>query len=132
MLKIPKSMYNEIVEHARSLEPIESCGYLAGKDNEMKLFIPMTNIDNRADHFSFDQKEMFAALKAARAEGLQLTAVYHSHPETPARFSEEDKRLLIDPSMTYLIMSLMNPEEDLKAFRLGTDGPEQVDIEYLD
>ena len=132
MLKIPKSMYEEIVAHAKSLKPIESCGYLAGKDDDMQLFIKMTNIDNEPDHFSFEPKEMFAAVKAARAEGLELAAVYHSHPESPARFSQEDKRLLVDPNMTYLIMSLMDDKDDLKAFRLGDDGEYEVPIEYTD
>lgn len=132
MIKMPRTMFTEMVEHAQSLNPIESCGYLAGKDGEMKLFIPMTNIDNRADHFSFEPKEMFAAMKQARAEELELIAVYHSHPESPARFSEEDTRLLVDPSMIYMILSLMGETEDLKAFRLGNDGPVLEEIEYQD
>ena len=66
----------------------------------------MTNIDNEPDHFSFEPKEQFAAVKDARNQGLSLMAVYHSHPETPARPSQEDLRLLKDPNMIYVIVSL--------------------------
>ncbi|MEC9236446.1 MAG: SIS domain-containing protein, partial [Pseudomonadota bacterium] len=39
-------------------------------------------------------KEQFKVLKESRAAGLQLLSVYHSHPESPARLSLEDLRLL--------------------------------------
>ena len=29
-LTIPVTIYNEMIEHAKSLAPVESCGYLAG------------------------------------------------------------------------------------------------------
>ncbi len=44
--------------------------------------------------------------------------VYHSHPESPARLSEEDLRLLNDPLMVYVIVSLMTEKPDTKAFRI--------------
>ena len=33
---------------------------------------------------------------------------FHSHPESPSRPSEEDKRLAYDSSVRYLILSLMD------------------------
>ena len=41
-----------------------------------------------------------------RSHGWQLLGNFHSHPETPARPSEEDKRLVFDTSLSYLILSL--------------------------
>ena len=39
-------------------------------------FIPMTNVDNAKDHFSFDPKEQFAVVKDMRQKKLSLIAVY--------------------------------------------------------
>jgi proteasome lid subunit RPN8/RPN11 len=41
---------------------------------------------------------------------------YHSHPETPARPSEEDLKLFVDPSAAYLIVSLAERLPVVKAF----------------
>ena len=65
-----------------------------------------------------DPKEQLEAVKDIRACGLTLLGNFHSHPETPARPSEEDKRLVFDIRLTYLILSLMDGEDNpvLKAF----------------
>ena len=117
-LSIEESVYDEIVLHAKALKPVESCGYLAGKEGHIQQLYKMTNLDNEPDHFTFDPKEQFAVLKASRAAGTQLLAVYHSHPVSPARPSIEDLRLLKDPSMIYVIVSLEKDQADLKAFRI--------------
>ena len=59
------------------------------------------------EHFSMDPKEQLAALKDARANGYKIIGNFHSHPESPSRPSEEDKRLAFDPTIEYLILSLM-------------------------
>ena len=57
-----------------------------------------------------------------RANGYTPLGNWHSHPESPARPSEEDKRLAYDPTVNYLILSLMNPEEPvIKAFDIDKD-----------
>ena len=62
---------------------------------------------------------MFAAARQARAAGLDLIGVYHSHPATPPRMSQEDIRLANDSSVVYLIYSLA--QEELKGFRVSRD-----------
>lgn len=118
MIKLPKNIYNDMVSHAQSGLPLESCGYLAGSENIIQHFYPMTNIDRSPEHFSFDPKEQFFVLKEARSKGLNLVAVYHSHPESPARLSEEDIRLFNDPHMIYIIVSLMSGQTDVKAYQV--------------
>lgn len=54
----------------------------------------------------------------------------HSHPESPSRPSEEDKRLAFDPNIEYLILSLMDAENPvLKAF--GVDKEKNVTVHEL-
>lgn len=67
---------------------------------------PMTNTDHAEEHFSFDPREQFAALRHARAHGLQILANWHSHPASPSRPSQEDLRLANDPNIQYVIVSL--------------------------
>ena len=116
MIKIPKAIIEMIKRQAGEEAPLEACGYLAGVDQVVEGLFPMTNIDQSPEHFSFDPKEQLKVIKSARAKGWELAAVYHSHPASAARLSQEDIRLAHDPDIVYLIYSI--PENKLSAFKL--------------
>lgn len=132
ILKISKEIIGTIFEHARKALPLESCGYLAGTNNEVTKFYPMTNVDQSHEHFSFDPKEQFSVVKDARNNGLTLLSVYHSHPETPARLSEEDIKLLNDPNMIYTIVSLKESDPDIKGYMLNKPDDKTIEIKRID
>ena len=56
-----------------------------------------------------------------RAEGLVPLGNWHSHPVSPSRPSDEDKRLAFDSSASYLILSLMDDEPVLNSFHIEGD-----------
>jgi proteasome lid subunit RPN8/RPN11 len=128
MIQISNAVLTAVIDHAVSLAPIESCGYLSAVGDTIARFIPMTNVDDSPEHFSFDPKEQFQAIKSARAAGESLRVVYHSHPETPARLSAEDIRLFNDPSMIYLIVSLKDTTPTYAAFQIQKPEPGRVII----
>ncbi len=125
-MRINKTVVGKIINHALRDFPIEACGYLAGKNNNIIEIYPMKNADQTQTHYSFDVQEQFAVLKEARKKGLELKAVYHSHPHTPARMSVEDIRLAYDPDIIHLIYSVK--DNDLKAFKIE-DNKRVIDIE---
>ncbi|MCL5102513.1 MAG: M67 family metallopeptidase [Armatimonadetes bacterium] len=110
MIVIPLNILNDMVEHAREQAPLEACGLLVGQNAEVKKSYRLTNMDASSEHFSLDPKEQFAVVKEIRPNGWDVLAVYHSHPATPARMSEEDLRLALAPEMRYVIVSLMDDE----------------------
>ena len=62
------------------------------------------------------------AVKDARANGLQMLGNFHSHPESPSRPSEEDKKLAYDSNAIYMILSLMEEDEPiLRGFNVDKD-----------
>ena len=129
MIKISKSDYLKILAHAESCLPEEACGLIAGELSDggkiIKKVYLFTNIDHSNEHFSLDPKEQLAAIKDMRAEGLTPLGNWHSHPESPSRPSEEDKRLAYDSSASYLILSLMNRESPvLNSFKISGDTAE--------
>ncbi len=126
VLKLKKSDYDKILKHCKDGLPNESCGLLAGTvEGEVKTVTKiylLTNIDASNEHFSMDPKEQFTALKDARANGVEIIGNFHSHPESPSRPSEEDKRLAYDPNIEYLILSLQEADHPvLKAFGIDKD-----------
>ena len=126
MLYMTKSDYEKILAHCKEGLPNESCGLLGGtKEGDVKTIEKvylLTNIDASNEHFSMDPKEQFAAVKDMRANGYQLLGNFHSHPESPSRPSEEDKRLAFDTKINYLILSLMDMENPvLNAFVIDAE-----------
>lgn len=129
MLKIPQSIRDDLIAHAREGFPLEVCGILGGRDGVVSAIFRMTNTDASNEHFMMDPREQFAVVKELRAKGLAMAAIYHSHPETPARPSAEDIRLALTPDVSYAIVSLADPDNPvLKSFRIsgGSVSPEEI------
>lgn len=121
MLYIEKKDYDKILKHAVDGLPNEACGLIAGTVEGDAKYVKevylLTNVDASNEHFSMDPKEQFAAVKDARAKNLEMLGNFHSHPESPSRPSEEDKRLAYDSKANYLILSLEDREHPvLNAF----------------
>ena len=135
---INKTDFDRILAHAKENLPEEACGLIAGIDREdgvreIKKVYLLTNIDHTNEHFSIDPKDQLASIKDMRAEGLKPLGNWHSHPESPSRPSEEDKRLANDPNASYLILSLMDADNPvLNAFHVeSVDGVKIVTKEEL-
>lgn len=123
MLRIIKSDYQKMVDHAVKELPNEACGLIAGVLEDgiksVKEVYLLTNADASREHFSMRPEEQLAAIKDMRAKGYELFGNWHSHPESPSRPSEEDKRLAHDPGADYLILSLQDRDAPvLNAFRI--------------
>lgn len=122
MIYILKSEYEKIVEQAKREFPKECCGFLAGNKEEEHIFIKkvyaLRNIDDSSEHFSMDVKEQFETMKVIREEGMIFIGNYHSHPYTPSRPSDEDKRLAYDPRALYGILSLEKEEPVFNLFNI--------------
>lgn len=132
MIILKKSDWQKIIYYAHTQLPNEACGLLAGKRENNKNIIEtvylLTNIDHSPEHFSMDAKEQFTAVADMRKKGVGLLANFHSHPATPSRPSEEDKRLAFDPNISYLILSLAKKEPVLKSFCINNKISEEETI----
>ncbi|KJS01882.1 MAG: Mov34/MPN/PAD-1 family protein [Desulfobulbaceae bacterium BRH_c16a] len=117
-MEIERKVYIQIVEEAKAHSPLECCGYLAGVGTTVSRAYPMNNIDQSREHFSFDPAEQFTTVKRIRKENLKVLAVYHSHPETPARPSGEDIRLAFDPDISHVIVSLIGEQPAVRSFQI--------------
>lgn len=126
VIRIKKVDYDSIVRYCLDGLPNESCGLIAGfTDGDVKVIEKvyfLTNLDHNNVHFTMEPKEQFAAVKDARSLGLTMLGNFHSHPETPSRPSEEDKRLAYDSTAVYMIMSFMDNDNPVfKAFGVDKD-----------
>src|SRR5574344_1477420 len=122
MIYLNKADYEKIVSFARNGVPEEVCGLIGGQiingARHIKKVYYLTNIDHSSEHFSMAPKEQLEAVKDMRKNGFVPLGNFHSHPESPSRPSQEDKRLAYDSNASYMILSLMNANEPvLNSFR---------------
>lgn len=132
-LEIPKGIFEQMLEHAKTEAPIEACGILAGRDGRAEKLYKMTNRDNKGDHFMMVPQEQFRVAKDIRSSGLEMLVIYHSHPDTPARPSAEDIRLALTPDVTYVIVSLRDdPGRVVKGFLIEEGDITEVPVKILE
>lgn len=133
MIRLLKTDYEKIVAHAEKELPNEACGLIGGTINgdskKIKKVYLLTNIDHSNEHFSLDPKEQLAAIKDMRQNGLVPLGNWHSHPESPPRPSDEDKRLAYDSKASYMILSLMDSQNPvLNSFKITGDTAEKEEL----
>lgn len=126
MIYITKDDYNLILSHAKNNLPEEACGLLGGvidgEDKYVKKVYLLENTDHSNEHFTMSPQAQLQSIKDMRQNGYVLLGNWHSHPESPSRPSEEDKRLAMDTKIRYLILSLMdNDKPVLNAFIIDKD-----------
>lgn len=129
-LVIPAPIRAELAAAARAAAPLEACGLLTGDGERVTRFYLMTNADASADHFSMQPAEQFAVYKEMRNRGLKLLAIWHSHPATPARMSDEDLRLAFTPDVVYVILSLAPGDAaPVRGFLVHDGKPAEIALE---
>jgi proteasome lid subunit RPN8/RPN11 len=110
-MKIAKQIVDRILAHARDAYPNESCGILAGRDSVPSHIYPVKNTDpDPRIRYLMDTREQFWIFKNMRHNGLQLVAIYHSHPHTDAYPSPTDVKLAYYPDAYYILTSLQEPQ----------------------
>jgi proteasome lid subunit RPN8/RPN11 len=96
MIKINSEAWKTMVDHAQSTFPDECCGVMVGRiEGEGKLVTAAFAVENayegkQEDRYEIRPEDLLAADKKARAKGLDLIGIFHSHPDCDAYFSKTD------------------------------------------
>jgi len=131
-LEIPEYIFKDMLEQAIEEAPIEACGILAGDNDRVEKLYKMRNTEQRRDHFMMSPEEQFAVVKDIRSVSLEMLAIYHSHPETPARPSDEDVRFAVTPGVIYVILSMMDNNPEVKGFRIEDGATNEVPVTIVE
>jgi proteasome lid subunit RPN8/RPN11 len=141
-MRIPRSIVDELLAHAREEAPNEACGLVGGADGEARTLHRARNAEASPLRYNLDPKDQFRIMSEIEDRGEELAAIYHSHTASPAYPSQTDINLaLMDrresgevvqeplfPGVIYLIASLAEGEEPLRGFRINEDGVTEVGL----
>ena len=96
MIKIESGAWQTMVDHAQSTFPDECCGVMVGRiDGDAKTVTTAIALENsykgkQEDRYEIRPEDLLTADKNARAQGLDLIGIFHSHPDCDAYFSKTD------------------------------------------
>ena len=96
MISIERQPWREMVNHAQAAWPNECCGAMIGTIDDgtksVTLAEPIENAYQGAQgaRYELRPEDLLAADKKARAAGLDLIGIFHSHPDCDAYFSKTD------------------------------------------
>jgi len=114
--------------------PNETCGLIAGADDRARKILPLPNDSPRAQvEYNAEPHALLEAMRVIDIEHLDLLAIYHSHPATPAFPSPTDIARAFYPDAIYMIVSLQNPAQaTVRSFRIEQGYVREVTIEVED
>jgi proteasome lid subunit RPN8/RPN11 len=128
---LPAELRDEMIKHAREAAPVEACGLLAGIAGSVDALIRIENIDPSPYRYEMEPNALFRALRSFDQGGMELLAIYHSHPSSPAYPSATDIRLAFYSESLYLIVTLQDRNKpDVRAFSIveGVVTEQRLDI----
>jgi [CysO sulfur-carrier protein]-S-L-cysteine hydrolase len=115
---IPAAVRDEIVAHARAGVPNEACGILAGVDGRVERFFPAESDEPSPYYYRIESRDQIRIMNEIDEAGLDLVGIYHSHTSSPAFPSRTDAEQAFWPDAVYVIVSLANPEADVRGYRI--------------
>ena len=133
-LGLPTDVRAMLERWAHAGYPHETCGLMIGERGNgggVNRVVQAKNLNRERAHdrYELDPLDFLAADTEARALGLEVLGVWHSHPDHPARPSEID-RAAAWPDWSYVIVSVTGAGvRDVRSWRLN--GNREFDEEVI-
>jgi proteasome lid subunit RPN8/RPN11 len=105
MMELSANLWKQLVRHAREALPYEAIGFLAGRNGRSTAAIPLPNIAPRGK-FLADPYAQFLAERRIQREGLELLAIYHSHPGGGTQLSPFDIEFAKERACLHVVIAL--------------------------
>lgn len=132
MLRIPETIYQEMLNHAKRESPLECCGILGGKDKTVRKSFELQNTEKSPVLYSMSPQEQMEVFEEMERESMEMIAIYHSHPQTIPFPSETDVKLTFYPDVSSVIISLKEEGNPVvKAFQIGKEAIYSEEIEVI-
>lgn len=117
MIEIEKTAWGTMVDHAQRTFPRECCGAMLGRvegdRKKVTLAVPIENSyqGSQGTRYEIKPEDLLAADREARARGMDLVGIFHSHPDCDAYFSETDLKNSC-PWYSFVILSVKQGQFD--------------------
>jgi proteasome lid subunit RPN8/RPN11 len=135
-LVIPRPLHAEMVAQAVDEAPLECCGVLAGTVTDgvgmVAARYPLANAAASPTEYESDGRAMFDAWRDMRQRGIDVLAVYHSHPTSLPVPSNTDLARNYSESVINLIIGLQAFPPDVRGWWLTASNYREADWDVVD
>ena len=128
-MKLTREQADELAAHAREDEPNECCGMIGGRDGAASTIYRASNAEASPLRYNLDPSDQFRIMSEMEDKGEDLAAIYHSHTKSPAYPSQTDINLATYPDALYVIVSLLEGEEPVRAYEIRDGEVKEVELE---
>lgn len=127
---ITPGSYAAVIDDCKAAYPAEVCGLIGGRHGVLGRAFPVPNVADAKPGvcgFLMDSRAQLRTMREIEEAGLDLGAIYHSHPYAAPAPSEADVRLAAYPEAAHLIVGLRDPTRpEVRAWRISGGKSEEL------
>jgi proteasome lid subunit RPN8/RPN11 len=133
-LLLPRQLLVEMIAHAEAERPNECCGLLAGTIGtdgigRIERRYPLVNALASPTEYESEPKSHFGAERDMRQRGIEMLAVYHSHPTSDPIPSKKDRERNLQGDVVHFIVGLKGETPDVRGWWLTRDEHREAEWE---
>ncbi|OGO13967.1 MAG: hypothetical protein A2Y93_04625 [Chloroflexi bacterium RBG_13_68_17] len=130
-VQISQTAMRIMERQVREAAPLEACGLVGGPPGRGQLVLPVENAAASPTRFRMAPQGQLDALFSLERRGLELVAIYHSHPAGPVMPSATDLEEAAYPEAAYLIWAPDATGWSCRAFALREGQFQLVPLEVV-
>lgn len=127
-MRIPAALREEMLAHLKACLPEEGCGVLGGWQGRCSRIFPVGNELHSPEGFRMNSREQVRAFHQLDEQGLELLAIFHSHPHGPQVPSSADVDDFAYPGVASLICVPQDGEWIVRGFQICADRVTEIDL----
>jgi [CysO sulfur-carrier protein]-S-L-cysteine hydrolase len=140
-MRISRTLYDELIAHARADAPNECCGMIAARDGEAVAVHRARNAVASPLRYEVHPSDLHTILDAIDEDGLELGAIYHSHTRSDPVPSQTDINLANFgdppqpryPGALYVIVGVKDAENpDVRTWSIVLGEVSEVELEVVE
>lgn len=126
-LRIKQRHYRKMLEHLTGSLPHEGCGFLAGREGLVTRVYGVLNKLASPSAFEMDPGQQLEAMIDIEDRGLDLLAIFHSHPVGPDFPSAVDVSSVTYPEAINIVVTFAGTEQPtVRGFYIRDDHVEEI------
>jgi proteasome lid subunit RPN8/RPN11 len=130
-LTITQLQKEKLIKLAEELVPGEVCGVIGGENGKAKQIFPIRNISGNPFRYMMDPEGQVAAFFKIDELGLEIVAIFHSHPHSVPVPSPTDINESTYPDIPHIIIGKEDGEWALKAYLINNQDYTQIKLDVI-
>jgi proteasome lid subunit RPN8/RPN11 len=128
-IAINREDYQTMLDQLQAAYPLEACGIMAGKGNQVERLYPVENILQSPYAYKMEPNQQLESMLDLEEKGWEMLAIYHSHPKGPDVPSPSDIAQTTYPDAAQVIVSLRDRRRpSVRAFLIDGQVVDEIPI----